>query len=379
MFDNSTLFRYINPMMTIPKAKRYARIKYTLFFINTALTVIFLFLVQITGLPHVLKKFTYLLSYNIYWVVAAFTVLLSAIYYLFTLPLNFYASFSLEHKFGLSNLKPGAWAGDELKKMAIGLLMYLILAEALYYLLRTFPGSWWFLAATGMIVFSIVLTSITPILIIPLFYKYKELPDSRLKKRLLKCAEKCNVSVSDVYELGLSRTTKKANAAVVGMGATRRIVLGDTLISKYSEDEVEVVLAHELGHHTKHHIWKLIAASSAGVFITFYMIHILSGWIVRMSGAYGMSDIAALPLLLLVFFVMSFLLGPAQSWYSRYLEKEADRFAIEITGLKDAFISCMQRLAEQNLADTEPNKLIEWMLYDHPPISKRIAMAKETK
>jgi len=214
--------------------------------------------------------------------------------------------------------------------------------------------------------------------LLPLFYKYKPLDRPELKARLLALAEKCGARVVDVFDLQLSAKSKAANAALAGLGRTRRILLGDTLLSRYSEDEIEAVLAHELGHHVHAHLWKLIGAQTGIVFLGFFLADRLLNWGVSAYGFEDHADLAAFPLLALTFAVLAVVLLPAVNSLSRYFEREADRFAAEVTGRPEALASALERLAEQNLADRTPHPVVEFLFYSHPSIGRRVqALGKD--
>ncbi|MFH1752996.1 MAG: M48 family metalloprotease, partial [Candidatus Omnitrophota bacterium] len=224
---------------------------------------------------------------------------------------------------------------------------------------------------------TIVITKIAPVIIIPLFFKFEPLGDAALKERLIKLARSCGINILDVFKLKLSAKTKKANAALVGLGRTRRVLLGDTLLENYTKDEIEVVMAHELAHHKLLHIFKLILFGGLGTIIVFYLVYLTSGMIANTIGLVSISDIAGFPSVIFSISLFSVILLPAQNAFSRRLEVSADLFALKATGLPEAFISCMNKLAGQNLSDPSPSRFIEFALYDHPPISKRVKMAQD--
>ena len=215
--------------------------------------------------------------------------------------------------------------------------------------------------AGAWILFGIIFAKLVPVIIIPLFFKYKELENSKLKEKLLSLARKCGVRVLDVFKIDLSAKTRKANAALTGIGNTRRILLGDTLLENYAEDEIEVVMAHELAHHKFMHIWRSLIFGGIFTVAGFYLLKLLLQSFVDLKNMGSIADIEAFPVILLGITVLSALFMPIQNFYSRELEKRADSFALKLTGLSDAFISCMTRLARQNLADIKPSRFIEIM------------------
>jgi len=212
--------------------------------------------------------------------------------------------------------------------------------------------------------------------IIPLFFKYKKLSDDTLRERILRLADKMKVRILDVFEIDFSKKTQKANAAFVGFGRTKRVILADTLRDKYSPDEIEVILAHEFAHYRLKHLLKLILVNSLATLLTFYFIFKTSNYFLALFGLSSLLDIAALPVIFLYWIVFGIVMQPLNNYISRRLERNADALALEATGLKGAFISTMNKLSEQNLADRKPYPLIKFFFFDHPPIDERIAMAK---
>lgn len=365
---------------TVKKNKRYAAARNRLALIEPLYLLVFLAIMQLTGLSEYMTHFSYSLSRNFYGAIAVYILVFSAIYYSAFFCLKLYGGFLLEHRFGLSNQTFGGWLKDEAKGGILSFMLFLLFAELLFFLITYAPGLWWLLMALGWIVIDIILAKVFPVLILPLFFKYEKLNNAELKNRLMRLGRKCGVKVLDVFRLNLSAKTKKANAALVGMGKTRRILLGDTLIEGYSKDEIEVVMAHELAHHKLLHMWKLLFTGAAGSIIIFFLVKlVLSKLVVEALQLETPGDLAIFPSILFFMVFFSTLLTPAQNSFSRRLEKAADHFALEATKAPAAFISCMKSLAKQNLADPEPNRFIEIALYNHPPISKRIKMAKKFK
>jgi len=214
------------------------------------------------------------------------------------------------------------------------------------------------------------------VLLLPLFYSVKPLARDALRARLLALAERAGARVLGAYEWGLGDKTKKANAALAGLGGTRRILVSDTMLAEYSDDEIEVVLAHELAHHVHGDIWKGIAFESALVFGGFYLASVVLRAAAPAVGLRGMDDVAGMPLLLLAAGAVSLVMVPIAHGMSRAFERRADRFALDLTRNPHAFISAMRRLAAQNLAEEQPSRVVQWLFYSHPPIRERIAAAQ---
>ncbi|MHC4239829.1 MAG: M48 family metallopeptidase [Planctomycetota bacterium] len=336
------------------EAKRYSRVKIRLTITQLVLSVVFLIVMLLSGASAHLKGVVSEWSGNFYLQVALYLMVFAFICYLLSLGLDFYGGYLLEHRFGLSNQTVLGWAKKSIKKALLSLAMLLIAAEVLYFFLKHFPKHWWLLTTVAWVVFTIVLGRIVPTLIIPLFYKCKPLNRSQLREQLLALGRNCGVALKEVFEIKLSNDTKKANAGVAGLGRSRRILLGDTLLNSFTDDEIEAVFAHELGHVRLRHIWKILAFGAVVSFISFYLTFLLFEGGIRVFGFSGAHDIAAFPLLALILMVVGLTLMPIQLWFLRHLEKRADMFAVEHVEDAQSFACALTKLAEQNLIDTSP-------------------------
>ena len=360
----------------ISPAKRYSTIKYVFGIADTFTLVILLLVFQFFGFSSLLAGALNRLAGNYYLALAGYLCVVYAVYYIMDLPSNFYRSFMLEHQFHLSDQKAGDWLRDQFKSFAISLIIFIILAEAFYLAMNIFPGDWWVVSSLFWVFFSVVLARLTPVLLIPLFFKYKPLSDTALKSRILGLAEKMKVKLLDVFEIDFSKKTLKANAAFVGVGRTKRVILADTLKDKYSYDEIEVILAHEFSHYRLKHLLLLISINAVVIVASFYLIFVSGPYAVKAFSLGALSDIASFPLIALYMAAMGIICAPLTNYISRCFERDADRMALEVTGLKEAFISTMRKLGEQNLADSDPAPVIKIFFFDHPPIGERIEMAK---
>jgi STE24 endopeptidase len=292
------------------------------------------------------------------------------------IPLEFY-EFRLEHRYNLSNQKLRSWLWDEFKGFLIGLTMATIVVELLYTLIRQTQQHWWIIAWAVFLGLMILLAQVAPIILFPIFYKFEPLDNEELKRRLIVLSERAGTRVRGVYKWHLSEKSKKANAALTGLGATRRIILADTLLDNYSDDEIEAVLAHELGHHVHRHILKSIFVQAGVTLLGFWLANeVLRFAVERRNMFETMSDFANLPLLILVSTVLSFLLMPALNAYSRFNERQADRYCFQSVATVEPFISSMNKLAQQNLSEKTPSRWVEWLLHSHPAVSKRVSAAE---
>ncbi len=315
-------------------------------------------------------------SQNYPFAVFLYVLMLMVISKVIGTPLEYYG-FRLEHRYNLSNQKLGSWLWDEAKGWLLGLIFASLIVELLYTLMRHNPQYWWLIAWAVFLGLMILLAQLAPVVLFPIFYKFEPLENEELKRRLIVLSERAGTRVRGVYKWHLSEKSKKANAALTGLGATRRIILADTLLDNYSDDEIEAVLAHELGHHVHRHILKSIFVQAGITFFGFWLANeVLRYAVDRRNMFEAMSDFANLPLLILVSTVLSFLLMPALNAYSRFNERQADRYCFQSVASVEPFVSSMNKLAEQNLSEKTPSRWVEWLLHSHPAITKRVAAAQ---
>jgi STE24 endopeptidase len=299
--------------------------------------------------------------------VVAVVAVLAAGFELIALPISAYRGWFLERRYGLSTESFSQWCRDHAKSFTVGLVLATGAALAVYACVRL-AGDWWWLAAAA--VFSLVtigLATAAPVLVMPIFYRFRPLERDALRDRLLALCEEANVPVLGVFEWGLGEKSTRANAALAGMGRTRRILLSDTLLAGYSDDEIAVVLAHELAHHVHRDLWSGLALEAGTLALAFFA----AARVVEHP-----EDLAALPLLALVFGGVSILMTPLANAWSRHNERLADRFALDLTGLSAPFVSAMRRLSTQNLADERPSAVSYWFFHSHPTVEERIAAAR---
>lgn len=309
-------------------------------------------------------------------VVLVYLACLGAVHEIGALPITFYRSFLLEKRYGLSTERLRHWLLDQVKGGALGAVLSAVAVSLLYAALRYSPERWWMAAGAGFAIVVLVLTGLAPVALLPIFFTFRPLARDELRDRLLGLSRRAGVAVTDVCEWQMSDRTKKANAALTGLGRTRRILVSDTLLAAYSDDEIEVVLAHELGHQVHRDLWKGMAVQVLVAILGFLAAsRILSALAPRLTWT-GPADVAGLPVLLLSVGVVALALLPAVTAASRGMERAADRFAFELTGNASAFIAAMERLGAQNLAEERPSRLARWLFYTHPPVAERVAAAR---
>ena len=368
------------PMADSAEARRYNRIRRWLgmadAFVGFALLVVLL----VTGWTGELRDWSYHLGGQRYFfAVFLYVLMFSLIMKALSAPLDFYG-YRVERRYHLSNQKLGAWLWDELKGWLLGLALGAVFVELIYAIIRIAPQRWWVIAWAVFIGLFLLIVQLAPVVLFPVFYKIEPLNNDELRERLTRLGQRAGTRVRGVYEWKLSEKSKKANAALMGIGRTRRIVLADTLLQNYTGDEIEAVLAHELGHHVRRHILKSILTQVAITLLGFWLINqvlrfaLARDWFPVLDPR--LYDFANLPLIILVATLLGFLLMPAMNALSRMHEREADLYAWENIPAVGPFVTAMTKLADQNLAERTPSRFVEWFFESHPSIQKRIAAAE---
>ena len=353
------------------RAKRYLSLSG--FVLHTAVLAALLF----SGASVALRDAAYGIASHPALALLAYLLMVRVLLEFVGLPLHYLSGFRLEHRYGLSRLTKRAWMKDQLKAMLVGGVLAASEMEILYGALRRRPEDWWLISGLIFIAFFILMANLAPVLLLPIFYKFKPLEDAPLIERLQELCRRAGTRIRGVFEWKLSEKSKKANAALVGLGNTRRIILADTLLENFSQEEIEVVLAHELGHHVHRHMARGILLQSATVLGGCYLLHRILEAIGTRWELTGPADFANLPLLWLAVNALSLLLMPWVNGYSRHMERQADAYALRATGNRPAFISSMEKLARQNLAQRRPHPLMEFIFHSHPSIEKRISFAQQ--
>jgi STE24 endopeptidase len=355
------------------EAKRYHKLKLIGSIVALVLSMAYLAIVALWLGPK-LGRMVQIWTNNEWLRLIVFAFVYAAGAELLTLPLDFWSGFILEHRFGLSNQTLLRWIWREVKGYLVGGPLGLVMVVGLYALLW-FTRPWWLWAALAWLAMTLVLGRIVPILILPLFYKVAPLDDASLRERLERIAAGTGLSIEGIYRLHLSAETKKANAALAGLGRSRRVLLGDTLLDGFTPEEIEVVFAHEVGHHVHRHLMKFVALSVVLAGVGLWLVDVVLRHAAVRLGYESFADPAALPLVLLVLGLFGLVLMPLQNAISRYFEGQCDRYALERTGNHQAYRSAFLKLANLNKADMEPHPLVVWLFHDHPPIEERVILA----
>src|SRR2546421_3460124 len=365
------------------KAREYARIRRQLSLVSIGIAAVAILFIFWSGLDVALRDWLQPLSWQPLrgWyplqVLVYFLVLMLG-YEVLTAPLAYYGGYVLPHRYGLSTMTLPAWVADLFKGLVLSLILEALAVELVYLLLATQPQTWWLEVAVILLFFTVVMANLAPILILPLFYKFTPLPEGELTKRLLALANRAHTRVRGVFTMEMSSKTTAANAALMGLGNTRRIVLGDTMLDRYTPDEIEVVLAHELGHHVHHDIWKMIVSQSVLTLGGLYLVNLALHWAVDTQHYYlSLTDVATMPFVLILIALFGLIVMPIGNGLSRAIEYRADEYALQTTKRVDAFKSAMTRLANQNLSEIEPPPIVETLFHSHPSIRKRLQHADE--
>jgi STE24 endopeptidase len=370
------------------QAKEYARISRRLWAVDTVLNFVYTLAWLAFGWTILLRDW-FLSNARIFgaakwfdpanvFIPLLFALIFGGILAVLMSPLAYYSGFVLPHRYGMSNQSFKDWVVDGLKGMTVGAPIGLIVLEVLYAFLRAFPETWWLWAAGFLLVFEVLLANLAPILIMPIFNKFVPLGDEHadLAQRLIKLAGRANTKVRGVFKFDMSKRTKAANAALTGIGNTRRIILGDTLLNEFTPDEIETVLAHELGHHVNKDIPLGIMVGASSTLLSLYLASLGLNWAIGYFGFVGPADPAALPALMLILMLYGLITMPLKHAFSRWRERLADRYSLQATNQPEAFASAMTRLANQNLAEVDPEKWVVFLFYSHPPLEERIARAR---
>jgi STE24 endopeptidase len=291
-------------------------------------------------------------------------------------PFVFYRNFYLDRKYGLSSEPAATWLNDHCKALGMGLALTIVSGVAVYGSMAIAGGYWWLMAGGLFGAAALLVSRVAPVLLMPLFYRFRPLDREALRQRLLTLSNRAGVPVLGAFEWGLGEKTTRANAALVGVGGTRRILVSDTLLKDYSDDEIEVILAHEIAHHVHHDLWTALAIEAMVVTVSLYAAHIVVTQAGPAVSSGNPADLAMLPLMILAAGAVSLLLTPIGNAWSRHNERRADRFALALTHRPAAFISAMRRLGAQNLAEENPSTPVLWFFHTHPTIDERIAAAR---
>jgi len=358
-------------------AKKYNNIKLGIGISKAIISFVLILIFVWLGYSQILEDYISLSFDDNYIVLLLFIFSIGIITSILFAPVNFYTGFYLEHKYKLSNQTFSKWLWENFKSSLVSLAIGIPILLVFYFTMNQFGDLWWLPFAVVMFFVSVVLAQIFPVLILPIFYKLTPIDNDELKTKIGALASNAGIKIENIYKFDMSKNTKKANAAFTGLGKTKRIILGDTLIDNYSNEEIETVIAHELGHYKKRHIVKNIVFGTVTSFLILFIIAFLYEKSLSWFGFTSITQVAALPLLALWSMLIGVVQMPLGNILSRKFEYEADEYAINSTQKPEEFIHTLEKLTEQNLGDKEPHPFVEWFFYSHPSIKNRINSIKQ--
>jgi STE24 endopeptidase len=361
------------------RAKQYSLINRRLMVVDMSISGVYMLAWLVFGWSQALKSWLLQFTNNDWLLVLLYILVIGGILFVINLPLSFYQGYTLPHAYDLSTQTFKGWISDQIKGIAIGGVLGMIMLEIIYAILGVSPMLWWLWAGVILLVFNVLLANLAPTLLMPLFNKFIPLGEdhAELADRLMQLAKRSGTYVRGVFKFDMSKRTKQANAGLTGLGNTRRIIIGDTLLKEFSVDEIETIMAHELGHQVNNDIPMGIVFGSITTMIGLYLASLGLNWGVQAFGFTGPADIAAFPLFVIVLGLFGLVTMPLENGFSRWRELRADEYALSLTHNGSAYASALKRLANQNLSDADPEAWVEWLLYSHPALGKRIAMAEQ--
>ncbi|MFC2169256.1 M48 family metallopeptidase [Acidobacteriota bacterium] len=307
-----------------------------------------------------------------------YAVAFQAVLAIFGTPLHFYSSYIHEHKWNFSNHTVKSWFLEQLKSFLVSLMIFLIVLSLLFRIMAVYPQNWWLIAGLAMALVSIVFSTLLPVVILPVFNKYTRIENKELTSVLEKTLSKAGLRSSGFFKEDMSRQTKKENAFFVGLGKTRRVVLGDNLMEKMSVPEIESIIAHEVGHYKHKHIWKLIGLGTLQQLIIFYVLNMLMKMLFPQFLQSTRWNLTLFPFFVILLGAISgFFFKPLGNTLSRKFEKQADSYALESIKHKTEFMTALAGLADRNLSNAYPDWWVKLLYYSHPPIGERLSKAEQ--
>ena len=364
-----------------PEALSYYRSGNVLWVITNVWGLLIPSLILFAGVSARLRTWAQRLGRKWFFTIGLYFIAFTAIVFLVDLPLSYYQGYVRQHDYGLSNQTFGKWTQDQVTGLIVGIIGGVLFLWVPYLLLKKSPRRWWLYTGLLAIPFIVMVSLIQPIWIDPLFNTFGPMKDTALEADILRLAERAGIEGSRVYEVAKSEDTNAVNAYVAGVGTTKRIVLWDTILAKLNREQLLVVMGHEMGHYVLGHIWKLILSMSALIIGALYAVHRTSGWMIaRYRDRFGfseLSDVASLPLIIVLFSVASLVVTPVALAIQRHFEHEADRFGLEITQDNYAAATAFVKLQQENLGMPRPGPLYKWWRASHPPLGERIDFSND--
>ncbi len=367
----------IHPLLDPEKqaqARRYEKEKRRLALTGSTINLLLILAFYFSGFSSTLANLQF--GNSIAWTFLFYMIVLMLTFSIAGVPLGFYSGYLHEHKWGFSNHTVKSWFWDELKSFCVITIFLLVITGFLFWIWQVSPGNWWLWSGMAAAGFGVILATIFPVVILPLFNDYDPIEDSELVRKLSDILGQAGLKASGFYVQDMSRQTKKENAFLTGLGKTRRVVLADNLIKNMAISEIAAVIAHEVGHYRHRHIWKQILIGSIQQFILFYILdQIMAGLFPHFLES-TVWNLTLFPLFILTISLLSTLLfSPPNKTLSRYFERQADHVSLELTGDRKAFQIALAGLANRNLSNAYPPWWVKIFYYSHSPIGERLDFA----
>jgi STE24 endopeptidase len=354
------------------EAKTYSRLRIATGVAASVVLFLFLLTVIASGWSAGLERWARSVSPHPYVALVIYAAVLWAAQTIVAAPFTYVSGFVLEHRFHLSNRSLPGWIWDRLKGVLVTMPLAGGLGLAAYACLEIFGTDWWMPVGALLTLTSLIMAWGAPVVIFPLFYRFSPLVEGDLRRRIERLCVHARLRFDGVFTFDLSKTTRKANAGFTGIGRSKRIILGDTLVRNFNDDEIETVVAHELGHYVHRHILVGLLIGAVSSFLGLYVASRAHAWSLSWFGFTSISEFAALPLLALWLAAFGLATTPLGNALSRHHERQADIFAVRLTGRPDAFASALRKLATTNLADPSPHPVVEFLFYSHPALARRL-------
>ena len=315
-----------------------------------------------------------------FFVLWIYTILFLLVDFILNLPFAIYSGFIVESDFGFMNQTFGGWFGEQLLFLALALIFVIIPVWFLYWLINR-TQKWWAWFAVGAIPFMVLTMIVVPIFIMPLVNEFEPVKNEQVRSEVAALAEKAGIGDADIFQVNGSKQSTKVNAYVTGMFQSKRIVLYDTLIDNFSIDEIRFVMGHEIGHYVMNHIWWGLGLSLLFVCFVLWLVNrTIHGVITRFKSRFkfdSLGDYASLPLILIFISIIGFVFQPVTNSFSRYNERQADIYGMDITGISgEKAAIAFDKLSVLNLSDPDPHPLAEFWFYSHPALNKRMEFVR---
>ncbi len=358
----------------------FSKIKNLLFFLSTPFEWLFYFLILIFGVSRKFESWARGTTRLGFLQTAIYLFWLSIASFIAIFPLQF-ISYKVSKAYNISTQTFSMWMKDEFTDFWVNYLLMFIIVWVLYGLMKKFKQRWWLAAWALSVPFTIFMMFIQPVVIDPLYNEFYPLKDKALEEQILSLAEKAKIPAEHVFEVNMSEKTNSLNAYVTGVGANSRIVLWDTTLEQLTDKEILFVMAHEMAHYVEKHIYFGIALylilSFFGLFLASKLMRGIVGRNKDNVKVSSVSSLSSLPLFLMITSMLMFSVSPLTNWISRYEETRADRYAIEMTGDKEAAISSFQKLSKVGLSQVNPPLLVKIFRYGHPTMLERLSMLEQ--